>query len=79
MTPVVNCEERHYWDKRFNFAATLFLVVGLGLLIFTNNIDAILLSFIASVSFRLFNMVMQLRHMHTHIECDEDGGDDMHL
>lgn len=74
------CEERHYWHKRFNFAAWLFLFIALYGIFFTQNFKAIFFSLGVSILFRAVESFNEIRHIKWHFERrEEDGGENMHL
>lgn len=69
------CEDRAYWDKRFNFASWLFLFFAFYFIIFTDNGTPALFSIAISFGYRAVNTVLQIRHMKWHMR----GGSDAHL
>ena len=67
------CEERHYWHKRFGFASWLFLLFGLYAIFTDGGFKAIALSLTVSVGFNLFDAWMNIRHLKWHIKHNERG------
>jgi len=65
------CEERHFWHKRFNFAAWLFLIFAFYGIFFTDNFKAIFLCLAVSIAFRALDSINQIRHFKWHMKNDE--------
>lgn len=68
--PIPECEERHYWRKRFNFAAWLFLFFAFFFLL-NDQITAMFIALAVSMGYRIVDTILDIRHMKWHINNDE--------
>lgn len=65
------CEDRHYWHKRFNFATWLFLLFSFWAM-FTGNFMSALLALSTSMGFNVFDSWHSIRHIKWHLENDKE-------
>lgn len=65
------CDERHYWDKRFRFASWLFLILTFFAIFTSETAWSALVAITASVGFYMFNTICQIRHIKWHLEQGE--------
>lgn len=72
--PLPECEERYYWDKRFNFAAWLFLFMGIFAIFYSTTATSAILAITVSLGFKAINAICNIRHVYWHAK----GGGDMH-